>query len=135
MALQFSTAVRNAMLDQLEVTAGTAALFRIYSGSAPANCGTAASGTLLAEMSLPSDWMNNASGGQKTLLGTWEDTSANASGTAGYFRIYDSTGTTCHCQGTVTATGGGGDVTLDNTSINSGQDVKENSFTLTAPGA
>lgn len=135
MALQFGTTVRNNMLDQIESTAGTAALFRIYSGSAPANCSTAASGTLLAEMSLPSDWMAAASSGTKAMSGTWEDTSANATGTAGYFRIYDSSGTTCHVQGTVTATGGGGDLTLDNTSIASAQDVKITSFTLTAPGA
>jgi hypothetical protein len=135
MSLQFGTTLRNNMLDQVESTAGTAALFRIYSGSAPANCGTAASGTLLVEMSLPSDWMAAAASGAKSMSGTWEDTSANATGTAGYFRIYDSAGTTCHVQGTVTATGGGGDVTLDNTSIASAQDVKITSFTLTAPGA
>jgi len=133
MALQFGTTLRNNILDQVESTSGTAALFRIYSGSAPANCGTAASGTKLVEMSLPSDWMNAASGGTKTMLGTWEQTSATATGTGGYFRIYDSSGTTCHVQGTVGTSGT--DVILDNTSINAVQDVRITSFTLTAPGA
>lgn len=135
MSLQFNTTWRNQMLDLVESLAGAAAKFCIMSGAPPVNCAAAETGTRLATMTLPSDWMNNASAGQKTLLGTWEDTSADASGTAGYFRIYDSAGTTCWVQGTVTATGGGGDVTLDNTNIASGQDVKENTFTLTAPGA
>lgn len=135
MALQYSVAVRNAQLDAVEGTAGTAALLRIYSGSPPANCAAAASGTLLAEMTLPSDWMAAASSGSKALAGTWQDASANATGTAGHFRLYDSGGTTCHAQGTVTATGGGGDLTLDNTSIASGQSVTITSFTITAGNA
>lgn len=135
MALQYSVAVRNAQLDAVESTAGTAALLRIYSGSAPANCAAAASGTLLAEMTLPSDWMAAASSGSKALAGTWQDASANATGTAGHFRLYDSGGTTCHAQGTVTATGGGGDLTLDNVSIASGQSVTITSFTITAGNA
>jgi len=135
MALQYSVTVRNAQLDAVETTVGTAPLLRIYSGSAPANCAAAASGTLLAEMTLPSDWMAAASSGSKALSGTWQDSSANATGTAGHFRLYDSGGTTCHAQGTVTATGGGGDLTLDNTSIASAQSVTITSFTITAGNA
>ncbi len=55
-------------------------------------------------------------------------------GTAGHYRIVDSAGTTCHEQGTVTATGGGGDVTIDNTSIVSGQAVNISGWTVTEPG-
>lgn len=83
-------------------------------------------------MSLPSDWMAAASSGSKAKSGTWQDASADATGTAAHFRIYASDGTTAHMQGTVTATGGGGDLTLDNTSIASGQSVTITSFTLTA---
>ena len=135
MALQYSVTVRNAQLDAVETTVGTAPLLRIYSGSAPANCAAAASGTLLAEATLPSDWMAAASSGSKALSGTWQDASANATGTAGHWRMYDSGGTTCHAQGTVTATGGGGDMTLDNTSIASAQSVTITSFTITAGNA
>ena len=135
MALQYSVTVRNAQLDAVETTVGTAPLLRIYSGSAPANCAAAASGTLLAEATLPSDWMAAANSGTKALSGTWQDASANATGTAGHWRLYDSGGTTCHAQGTVTATGGGGDMTLDNTSIASGQSVTITSFTITAGNA
>ncbi len=135
MALQYSTAIRNARLDAVESTTGTSAILRIRTGAPPATCATADSGTVLATCTLPSDWMAAASGGTKALAGTWQDTSADASGTAGHFRIYDSGGTTCHIQGTVTATGGGGDMTVDNTSFAAGQSFTVNSFTLTAPGA
>lgn len=132
MAIQYSTTVRNAQLDALETAIGTAAVLKIRTGAAPANVGTADSGTVLASMTLPSDWLAAASGGSKAKSGTWQDASADATGTAAHFRIYASDGTTAHIQGTVTATGGGGDLTLDNTSIASGQSVTISSFTLTA---
>ena len=131
MSVQLSTTVRNARLDTVESTISTAPILKIRTGAQPANCAAADSGTVLATMTLPSDWMNAAASGQKTLLGTWQDTSADAAGTAGHFRIYDSAGTTCHIQGSVTATGGGGDMTLDNAVIALGQQVTINSFTLT----
>lgn len=130
--LQYGTAVRNAQLDAIETTTGTSPILKIETGSVPANCAAADSGTVLATITLPSDWMAAASSGSKALSGTWEDTSADASGTAAHFRIYDSGGTVCEIQGSVTATGGGGEITLDNTSIASGQDVKINTFTVTA---
>ena len=135
MAVQLSVAVRNARLDAIETTIGTSAVLRIRSGAPPATCATADSGTLLAEMSLPSSWMADAASGSKAISGTWQDLSANAAGTAGHFRIYDSGGTVCGIQGTITATGGGGDMTLDNTSIASGQQVTITSFTLTDANA
>lgn len=135
MALQYSVAVRNARLDVVESTVGASAILRIRTGAVPANCAAADTGTVLATVNLPSDWMNAASSGTKTKAGTWEDTSADATGTAGHFRIYDSTGTTCHIQGTVTATGGGGDMTVDNTSFASGQAFSVVTFTLTAGNA
>lgn len=133
MAFQFSVAARNAAIDAIETTIGTAPTLEIRSGAAPADCATADSGTLLASMTLPSDWLDAGDAGQKSLLGTWQDTSADATGTAGHFRIKAST--TCHIQGSVTATGGGGDMTLDNTSITSGQSVTVTSFDLNAGGA
>lgn len=131
MALQLSVSVRNARLDAIETTIGTAPLLRIRSGAAPANCAASRTGTVLATLTLPSDWMAGASSGSKALSGTWQDTSADATGTAGHFEIMDSGGTVCHMQGTVTATGGGGDLTVDNTSFASGQSFSVTSFTLT----
>ena len=135
MAVQLSVAVRNARLDAIETSIGTSAVLRIRSGAQPATCATADSGTVLATLNLPSDWMAAASSGSKSILGTWQDLSADATGTAGHFRIYDSGGTTCGIQGSITATGGGGDMTLDNTSIASGQTVTITSFTLTDANA
>lgn len=135
MAVQLSTGVRNGRLDSLETTVGTAPVLRILSGAAPANCAAAETGTILAELTLPSDWLNAAAGGQKTIAGTWQDAAANNNGTAGYFRIYESTITTCHMQGTVTGSGGGGDIELNNTSINVGQQVTITAFTLTSGNA
>lgn len=135
MAVQLSVAVRNARLDSIETTIGTSAVLKIRSGAQPASCATADSGTVLATLNLPSDWMAAASSGSKAILGTWQDLSADNTGTAGHFRIYDSGGTVCGIQGSITATGGGGDMTLDNTSIASGQTVTITSFTLTDANA
>ncbi|KPF74574.1 hypothetical protein IP68_12505 [Blastomonas sp. AAP25] len=135
MAFQFSTASRNAALDAIETAIGTGAILRIRSGTVPATVATADAGTVLASLTLPSDWLAAASGGSKAKAGTWEDTSADATGTAAHFRIYASDGTTAHIQGTVTATGGGGDLQLDNTNIAVAQAVTITGFTLTAGGA
>jgi hypothetical protein len=135
MALQYSVAVRNARLDTVESTTGTSAILKIRTGAAPATCATADSGTVLASATLPSDWMAAASGGTKGMSGSWADSSADNTGTAAHFRIYASDGTTCHMQGTVTATGGGGDMTVDNTSFASTQAFSVTSFTLTAGNA
>lgn len=135
MALQYSDTVRNAKLDAVETAIGTAAVLKIRSGAAPANCAAADSGTVLASLSLDSDWMAAASGGTKAKAGTWEDASADAAGTAAHFRLYASNGTTCHAQGTVTATGGGGDMTVDNVVFASGQTFTVTGFTLTAGNA
>lgn len=135
MALQYSTSVRNAQLDAIETTISTSAVLKLRSGSPPADVATADSGTVLATLNLPSDWLAAASSGSKAKSGTWEDTSADATGTIGHFRVYASDGTTAHIQGTVTATGGGGDMTVDNTSVASGQNVTVSSFTITRGNA
>lgn len=131
MAIQFSVAVRNARLDAIETAIGASAIMLIRTGAAPASCATADSGTVLATLNLPSDWMAAAASGSKSMSGTWQDSSADASGTAGHFRIYDSSGATCHLQGTVTATGGGGDLQVDNVNFATGQSFTITSFTLT----
>lgn len=133
MALQLSVAVRNARLDAIESTIGTSAIMRIRTGSVPATCATADAGTVVATLNLPSDWMAAASSGTKAMSGTWQDTSADATGTAAHFRIYDSAGTTCHMQGTVGTSGT--DLIVDSTSFTSGQSFSITAFTLTAANA
>lgn len=135
MALQYSVAVRNAKLDAVETAIGTSAVLKIRTGAPPANCATADSGTVLATCNLPSDYLAAAGSATKAKAGTWEDLSADAAGTAGHFRLYASDGTTCHAQGTCTATGGGGDMTLDNAVLAAGQQFTVTGFTLTAGNA
>lgn len=135
MALKYSTTVRNARLDAVETAVGTSPVLRIRTGAPPANCAAADTGTVLVEMTLPSDWLAAASGGTKAKSGTWQDASADNTGTAGHFRVYDSGGSTCHLQGTVTATGGGGDMTLSSTSVTATNTVTVTSFTLTSGNA
>lgn len=135
MAIQLSTTVRNARLDAIETAIGASAVLKIRTGSAPANCGTADSGTVLATVNLPSDWMAAASGGSKALSGSWVDSSADNTGTAAHFRLYASDGTTCHLQGTVTLTAGGGDMTVDSTSFTAGQQFTVTGFTLSDANA
>lgn len=132
MALKYSITVKNAKLDAIETAIGASAVLKIRTGAAPTNITDADSGTVLATCALPADWMTAASAGSKSKNGTWEDTSADAAGTAGHFRVYASDGTTQHMQGTITATGGGGDMTVDNTSFASGQAFTVTAFTITA---
>ncbi len=130
MAVQLSVAIRNARLDVIESTIGVSAVLKIRTLAPPSDVSQADVGTVLATLNLPADWMNAASGGTKTLLGTWTDASADASGTAGHFRIYQGNGTTQHMQGSVGQ--GTGDLPLDNTNIAVGQVVNITVFTLTA---
>lgn len=136
MALQYSVAVRNAQLDALETVIGPGAVLKLYdlTAGAPADVAAAITGTVLASLTLPSDWLANAANGSKAKSGTWSGTGADA-GNADFFRLFASDGTTCHAQGTVTATGGGGDLTLDNINIAVGQAVAISTFTISAGNA
>lgn len=135
MALQMSTTLRNNRVSQVQTTIGTTPRLYLFSGAVPANCGAADPTGLLATLTLPSTWLSTASSGQVTIAGSpWTGT-GSAAGTAASFRIKDSTGTTCHLQGAVTATGGGGDLTLDNTSIANAQNIQVTGFTLTEANA
>ena len=133
MALQYSTTVNNARLDAIETAIGTSAILKIRTGAAPANCAAADSGTVLSTVNLPSDWMAAAASGAKAKSGTWQDASADASGTAAHFRVYDSGGTTCHIQGTVGTSGT--DMIVDNTNFAAGQQFTISGFTITAGNA
>lgn len=135
MALKYSETLRNAQLDAIETTVGATPKLRLYSGAAPANCAAAATGSLLWEEDLPADWMAAAASGSKAKSGTWSAAGLAAAGTgtnAGYYRVYDSTGTTCHIQGTVTITGGGGEMTMDNPNIAENQVITVNTFAIDA---
>lgn len=131
MTFQLSVRVQNARLDAIESTIGVSPVLKIRTGAPPANCAAADSGTVLATLTLPIDWMAPASGGTKAKSGTWQDISADAGGTAGNFRIYDSGGVVCDMQGTITAAGGGGDMTVDNVLFAPGQQYTVLTFVIT----
>lgn len=133
MAIQLSVAVRNARLDAIETTIGTSATLEIRTGAQPASCAAADSGTLLSTITLPSNWMADAASGSKGIAGSWVDAAADASGTAAHYRI--KSGATCHLQGSVTQTGGGGDMQVDNANFATGQEFSVTAFTLTDANA
>jgi hypothetical protein len=132
MAVQLSVAVRNARLQAIETTAGASAKLYLRSGAQPADCAAADSGTLLATINLPSDWMADAAAGVKGLAGSWSGAGAVA-GTAAHFRIKDNAGTTCHMQGSVGV--GSGDLQVDNNVVAVGQTINVTQFNLTDANA
>ena len=128
--MQLSTTQRNNRLSNLTSNIGTSARLKIYTGSAP-GVGNSATGTLLSTISLPSSaW--TVSNGVATLSGTWQDTSAAASGTPGYWRITDSTGSTVYAEGTAGVSGGELSFT---TTVSLGGTVSITAFTLTEGNA
>lgn len=128
--IQLSVAVRNARCNAIEATVGTTPFLDIRTGAQPANCAAADSGTELAHIELPSDWLAAASAGSVAKNGDWEGEGV-AAGNAGHFRIKDSGDSTCHMQGSITAVGGGGDMEADNISIAVSQDIIVSTFTIT----
>ena len=127
MTIKYSVNARNDQLDAMETLIGTSPKLRFYTGAPPTNPSDAASGTLLCEMALPSDWAAAASAGSKAKAGTWSGTCV-ATGTVGYFRLYDNAGSVCYIQGTV---GTSGDLVIDNASLNTGQTFIMNAWAIT----
>ena len=133
--MRLSTALRNAMIQQVQVKADAGAgagTINIRSGSQPASAEDAETGTLLATLTFSDPSAPSASGGVLTFSAITEDSSADATGTATWARIKDSTGATVFdCD--VTATGGGGTIQLNTTSIVAGGPVRITAFTATMP--
>lgn len=130
MAIQLSTNVRNDRLDKIDdrCNAGAgAATIAVRTGSPPANCAAADSGTLLALLTASDPMFGAASSGSMTASAITSDTNADASGTPGHFRIKDSDGN-CVIQGTAGV--GSGDMNFDS-AVTSGGTVSISSFVLT----
>ena len=134
MALGMAATLRNNMLDEITARAGASALLRIYAGTQPATGGTAT--TQLAQLTCNATFAPAASSGVLTLNSISSDTSADATGTATWFRVVQSDGTTHVFDGTVsTVSAGTGDLQLDDTSIVLGGTVAISSATITAGNA
>lgn len=133
MAIQYSLTHRTNAMTQLNTDIGANAVIKIWSGTAPANCGTADTGTLLVTFA------GNAGGfgtvGSQTLTASAiANAVAGNTGTAGYFRIYPSAATSTNAVVQGTCGTSGTDMILTNTSINSGQTCAFTSMTITAFG-
>ena len=135
--MQYAASILDAQNDAVETDVGTSPILRIYNGTAPANVAAALSGnTLLAEGTLPSDWMGASSAGVKAKAGTWTLTgqSGASTGPAGtFFRIFvGPAGTVAKIQGTF---GVGQEMVPDNNSIANGQTVTVSTFSITRGNA
>lgn len=126
MALGYVTTLRNAKLNAITTALGGSALLRIYSGSRPATGGTAT--TLLAELTCNATFAPSASGGVLTLNAITQDSSADATGTASWFRLLTSAAA-AQIDGNVGTSGS--DLNLTTTSIVATQPVSVTSFTIT----
>lgn len=131
MALTVAAASAQAMGAALATDIGSGAIIEIRSGAKPATPETAASGTLLCSITISGSF--TASGGTLTAADP-ASASPVASGIAGYFRVLTSGGT-AKLDGTVTATGGGGDMQLGSTTITTGVPVDLGVPTFTVPVA
>lgn len=134
MALSFADVVRNAMVDAMVdlLDIGTpAGTFAIRSGTRPTLPTDTATGTLLATVTLIKPAFGTSATGTAALTDP-ASVNAAASGTASWFRAFDGNGA-ARFDGTVTATGGGGELTLSTTTIVSGQPVDITGGTVTMP--
>lgn len=129
MTLDLNNLLANALLDRYDTEFPASSILEIRSG-APPGAENAASGTLLASITTPATPWAAAAAGSKAKNGTWQDASADATGTAGHFRLKNA-GDTRREEGTATATGGGGDMTLDNVSIAAAQQLTVTGYTRT----
>lgn len=133
---KISNATAQAMLTQL-ATSLNSGILRIYDGAQPTDVDTAIGAqTLLAELTINATAFvisDAAPGALATANAITGDTSANATGTAAWFRAFQTDGTTAVIDGDVSATAGGGDLELDNTSIDASDTVNVTGWTITMP--
>lgn len=134
MSIAITDALARAILDSGIDSVFNSGVLEIRTGAAPGP-GAAPGGSLLWTFTLPADWIAAASGRSKAKNGTWSG-AASAGGVAGHYRLKTSSDTGAATQnesrmeGSITATGGGGDMTIDNTNIANGQTVTVNTFTV-----
>jgi hypothetical protein len=131
MTLVLKTTTGNSVLDNLYDTLfGASPVAEIRTG-APAGPDNAAGGSLIVGITAPATAFSAAAAKSKAKTGTWSAAATLAgTNTAGHFRFRNA-GDTVREEGTVTATGGGGDMTVDNTSIAQNQVVTITQYTRT----
>jgi hypothetical protein len=126
-ALKYSNGTRHAQNEGLITYAGSGAIINIYQGIAPANANTGiTTQTLLVSCVLAGAFGTDTNG--TLTLGTVNNGTAVASGTASFFRIFKSDGTTVVMDGSVGVSGA--DLNLDTTTINITQTVNISGGTI-----
>jgi len=126
MAVDLNYTLADAMLNTYDTHFPAGSLLQFRSGPPP-GAENAASGTLLAEITTPVSPWGAAGNGTKPKANIWSVT-AVAGGTIGHYRFKNAADTKRE-EGTVTATGGGGDITVDNLVITVTQVITVNTFT------
>jgi hypothetical protein len=138
MVVRFPVATRNAISDLMAtlIDAGPGAgLVALRTGAQPASADLAATGTLLATFTINDPSFAASIGGAATLDVTPTlSTLGVAAGDAGWFRITDSTGATV-LDGSVTATGGGGDLIMSTITVSIGLTLQLTAGTITTPAS
>jgi hypothetical protein len=129
MTIDLNNAAANIALDLYDTFFPAGSVLELRTGG-PLGAEAAASGTLLVSITLPATPWNAAASGSKSKNGTWSGAGV-AAGTIGHYRLRNA-GDTRREEGTVTATGGGGDATVDNVSVAVDQVVTINTFTRTS---
>jgi hypothetical protein len=134
MAIKFDTTTRNAEMDAVTTRVGTSARLRVYNGTRPANPGTAiTSQTMLVELTCNATAFAPAASGGVLTANAISNGTAAATGTASWFRLFQSNGTTAIVDGDVGTSGS--DLNLNNTSIATSQTVSVTSFAITEGNA
>lgn len=138
--IQLSAGLANSIANSSGFDQFNSGTLTLYSSSQPTNANSSIGAQdVLAVINLPADAFGAPSTGDIAFSGTWQTTAANAAGTASWFRLLESGGTSSNStaelrlDGSVTSSAGGGDLELNNTAISSGQTVSINAFTVTMP--
>lgn len=131
MALGFVTSLRTARAQAIVTAIGTSGKIRFYSGTRPATGG--AETTVLAECPL-SATAGTVSNGVLTFNAITNDSAIDSTGTVSWFRVMTSANA-AQVDGSVTATGGGGDITTPSTSWTAGEPLAVSSFVITEGNA
>jgi hypothetical protein len=132
MAIRLNDGARNACLDGGLINALEGGTLEIRTGGQPANAGLAATGTLLSSIDLPADAWSAAAAGAAAKTGTWQDTAADATGLAGWFRIRNDADTV-RIDGTVGESAA--DMIIDDADIVQNGQVTVTAFTITMPAS
>ncbi len=130
MTIQLSVAARDDRLQAFVTSIGASPVLKFFTGTQPADCATANSGTAVVSVTLSASFAGTPSAGTCDFTDFPQSVTCIASGTAAHFRLYQNDGTTCMMQGEVTLVGGGGNMTVNVVNMLSGNNYNVSSFTI-----